>query len=149
MLLTPHFSLEELTVTSRRDIDNTPTPEARARLLVLCTEILEPLRARFGPLRINSGYRSPALNAVIPGSARNSAHLYGCAADVAPPAGVTVRDMLVWIRDESGLPYDQVIDELKGTGAAWLHVGMLRPGYGPEPRREALVMRNGAYSTFA
>ncbi len=108
--LSEHFTLEEMTATSHREIVNTPLPEHVQNLRKLCGEFLEPLRLRFGPLRINSGYRSPALNADIPGSARDSAHSYGCAADIAPPNGTAVRDMLLWIRDESGLDVDQVID---------------------------------------
>jgi hypothetical protein len=35
------------------------------------------------PIRINSAYRNPARNAKLPGSARNSRHLYGDAVDIA------------------------------------------------------------------
>ena len=40
------------------------------------------LRARVGPMRINSGYRSLAHNAATPGAAKNSLHRLGMAADV-------------------------------------------------------------------
>ena len=147
--LSEHFTLEEMTVTSHTEVDNTPQPEHLENLKKLCSEFLEPLRLRFGPLRINSGYRSPALNAAVPGSAKDSAHRYGCAADIAPPDGTTVRDMVLWLRDESGLDFDQAIDELRSpTGSPWLHLGMLRPDHEPQPRKQCLVMRNGRYTEF-
>lgn len=47
--------------------------------------VLECVRAKTGgrPLRIVSGYRSPAYNRRI-GGARNSQHIYGRAADLEP-----------------------------------------------------------------
>jgi uncharacterized protein YcbK (DUF882 family) len=54
---------------------------------------LERLRATIGaPLRIVSGYRSPATNAAI-GGAPNSQHLYGRAADI-PSGYATVAQAL-------------------------------------------------------
>lgn len=47
---------------------------------------LEKLRRELGrPIRIVSGYRDPAYNASIPGAARSSQHMYGCAADLDYP----------------------------------------------------------------
>lgn len=154
MQLSPHFSLAELTFTSHTEVDNSPEPfdyngtqvDPLANLKTLCNDFLEPLRARFGPLVINSGFRSRALNAVIPGSAKDSAHSYGCAADIHPPDGVSVRDMLIWARDNLK-GWDQLIDEQK-SGAPWLHLGILRPGHEAKPRGMTLIMRNGSYSQF-
>lgn len=147
MQLSPHFTLEEMIVTSRHGVDNTPDEMSCHRLVRLTNDFLEPIRARFGPLHINSGYRSPTLNAVIPGSAKDSAHCYGCAADIRPPSGVTPADMVRWIVRESGLDFDQVIDEER-AGGRWLHIGMLRPGHEAKPRRQSLVNRDGVWSKF-
>jgi hypothetical protein len=37
-----------------------------------------------GPVSVISGYRDPQRNASIPGASKNSQHLYGNAADIAP-----------------------------------------------------------------
>ena len=65
MKLTEHFSLAELTFSAtaqRKQIDNTP-PVAIVQNLHLLAAGLEDVRAALGglPLRINSGYRCPAL----------------------------------------------------------------------------------------
>ena len=99
--LSPHFTLTELTHTNHTAVDNTPPPEAVVRLTQLCREALEVIRQEFGPLRITSGYRSPALNAVIPGAAKDSAHSYGCAADLQSADGYDVTTIVRWIIEET------------------------------------------------
>ena len=72
----------------------------------------------------------------------------GCAADIDPiTKGVTTRDMVLWLRDESGLDYDQVIDEYAGKTSNWLHLGMKKPGM-KKARKETLLFRDGKYSLF-
>ena len=145
-LLSAHFSLGELTHTAHANIDNSPSDEIVYQLQLLCTRYLEPLRTQFGPLWVSSGYRCPKLNALI-GGVPDSAHIFGCAADLVPMAsGVTVTQMVAWLAT-SGLDYDQIIDEGAGE-VAWCHIGMLRPGFETAPRRECLTYRNGLYTPF-
>lgn len=149
--LSPHFALNELARTAHRYIDNTPGPAEIERLTKLCVEFLEPIRERFGPLWITSGFRCQKLNQCIGGS-ETSAHMYGCAADfvpiVRPPLlEIPTAEIVNWIIDESWLPFDQVIDEYSST-ANWIHLGMLRPVGRQSSRRQALTMRNGKYSAF-
>lgn len=140
-----HFSWAELTNTQVRDILNAPGPLEKANLVELATGWLEPLRAKFGPLYVTSAFRCPELNTRIGGSP-NSAHQYGCAADLVPLRhGVTVTDMLLWIRDESGLIVDQVIDEKARGPTGWLHLSHKHPSY-PTPRRQFLRMRGGQFT---
>lgn len=42
------------------------------------------------PIKINSGFRCPRHNAETEGSSPTSAHMYGVAADLAVPKGLTV-----------------------------------------------------------
>jgi hypothetical protein len=65
--------------------------QARVRARDLAKR-LERVRKAGGDRRLdlNSVYRTKAHNATIPGSATNSAHLRGFAADIAPPAGMTL-----------------------------------------------------------
>lgn len=63
-------------------IDNTPPSAVIKNLKILCTQILEPVRQRFGhPLTITSGFRCVKLNRIV-GGQPNSYHLKGMAADI-------------------------------------------------------------------
>ncbi len=130
--ISPHFSWMELTTTSVRGIDNTPSPREMANLQRLCLTILEPLRREFGPWFVSSGYRSPAINRVIGGSV-NSRHMDGLAVDGAPlnPA-LRWTDIVHWVAEHT--PCDQVILEYN----RWLHVGAALDG--AEPRRQRLMI---------
>jgi uncharacterized protein YcbK (DUF882 family) len=80
--LSPHFTSEEFDCH-----DGTPVPtHAHLDLISLCRLYLEPLRVRFGPVTIVSGYRTLTYNARV-GGAPLSYHVYksdrwGVAADV-------------------------------------------------------------------
>jgi hypothetical protein len=145
--LSPHFSLREMVVTAHRYIDNTPSPETVERLRELCGDYLEHIREQFGPLIITSGYRCPQLNTAIGGS-KSSAHPYGCAGDFVPRYQIPTAQIVNWVAAQSGLDFDQVIDEYSST-ANWVHLGILRPIGGRTPRKQALAMRDGKYSVFA
>lgn len=129
--LSPNFTLAELTASDTADaqgIDNTPPPDVVAELWRTAA-LLEKIRACCGdnPVTVTSGYRCPALNAAV-GGASNSAHLYGCAADIVIPG---FGDPLAVCRAVE--PYvvawgiDQLIFE-SGGGAVWCHVGRPIPG---------------------
>jgi hypothetical protein len=131
MQLTEHFSLEELTFSSTatvRGIDNTPSSETVANLSVLAVA-LEAVRALLGfPLRIDSGYRCPALNVAVRG-VPDSAHLTGFAADfICPQFGVPL-EIVKKIAGGSGIRFDQLIQE--GT---WVHLSVA-----PTMRQEVLT----------
>ena len=58
--LTPHFKLYEFTrsgVAADHDLSNCPNAAQTAALEALCQNVLEPLRHRFGPIVISSGFR--------------------------------------------------------------------------------------------
>jgi len=143
--LSPFFSLKEFTRSStatRLRIDNTPTEEHFKNLAGLCRHVLTPLRIAVGtPIRISSGYRSPALNKAVKGSS-NSQHCAGEAADFTIP-GYSIRetvDLMTTLR----LPFDQLIDEF----GEWVHVS-----HGPRQRRQVLKARHNSagkvvYSSF-
>src|SRR4051812_43333908 len=111
MMLSPHFSLEELTATQHRGIDNTPSPEAVENLKLLANETLELVRMLLGPVHINSGYRSPELNAAV-GGQPNSQHCEGRAADFILTR-FSLQEAPRRIREQH-LIYDQLIYEFGG-----------------------------------
>ena len=73
-------------------------PDARENIRALVEEVLDPVREAFGgPIVVNSGYRCPRHNAAV-GGVRNSQHLRGDAADIAP-AGFKIQDSGFRIQD--------------------------------------------------
>ena len=124
MNLSPHFTLEEMIKSQSGDragIDNLPSAAHREALRALCTHVLEPIRERFGPVIITSGYRGPKLNRMVGGSV-TSQHCDGEASDIEVP-GVSNADLARWI--ETHLQYDQLILECHKPGvpdSGWVHV---------------------------
>lgn len=125
MKLTNNFTLQELIKSEtalRRGIDNTPTVAVVERLKLLAEQVLQPVRDHYGKgVKVNSGYRAPAVNDAVGGSA-NSDHLTGYAADIEIP-GVSNYELAQWI--EANLPYTQLILEFYTQGvpdSGWVHV---------------------------
>jgi len=144
--LSDHFLLKELCYTSHRTIDNTPPDEVVTRLRLLSWKVLEPIREEFGAVRVNSGYRCPELNKKI-GGAKDSAHLYGVAADIDLISNDRkLQEVVNWVLD-SELDFDQIILESSST-ANWIHIGSLRPDHEKVPRRQALRFKNGTYTVY-
>lgn len=86
MLVTPHFSTDEFAC---HDTARTPYPPewVELRLRPLC-EQLEAIRTIIErPLHVDSGYRTEAYNRSLVGSAPNSQHCQGRAADIVVPDG--------------------------------------------------------------
>lgn len=129
MNLSPHFTLEELTATQHREIDNTAPPEVVANLK-RTAQGLEEIRTLLGvPVIVSSGYRCPALNKAV-GGQPNSQHMTGQAADFIAPQFGSPRTVASRIAD-SGLDVDQCIVEFD----RWVHVS-----FAPSPRRQFLVI---------
>ena len=63
--LSPHFTLGEMLITNHRYLDNTPTIDDLIRLERFCLEFMEPVRNRFGPIWVSSGFRAKNLNQAI------------------------------------------------------------------------------------
>lgn len=132
MKLSPHFSLSEMTrsgTAEKRGLDNTPDEAALEALKSLCENVLEPLRVDIGkPMRVNSAYRAPEVNAAVGGS-KTSQHCKGEAADVEIN-GMPNGDLAQKIID-MGLPFDQLILEFYTPGepnSGWVHVSHKKDG---------------------
>lgn len=121
--LTEHFSLKEMIQSGtaiRLNIDNSPSAEAIDNLQLLCTNVLEPLRRRFGVIRVTSGYRSLELNKAVGGS-RTSQHMKGQAADIHVSSFEMGRKMMDFLCDN--VTFDQALLEHSAkSGSRWLHV---------------------------
>lgn len=125
MNLTANFSLHEMTKSEtalRKNMPNEPTEADIANLKLLAEKVLQPLRDHYGVgIKVNSGYRSPDVNAAVGGS-RTSDHCKGQAADIEI-AGVPNATLAQYIKDS--LQYTQLILEFYTPGvpdSGWVHV---------------------------
>lgn len=123
-----YFTINELinsSTATAKGIDNKPGLVEEANLISLVAHILDPLREAYGkPIRVNSGYRSPALNKAI-GGATSSQHMKGQAADITAGSrkeNQKLFDLII----EKKLPFDQLIFEQgdKKVGPDWVHVSL-------------------------
>lgn len=146
MTLTQHFSFEELTRTRQADLQDVNRREALDYIdrLKLVAQMLEVIRAKFGVVRVNSGFRGPALNAATKGASPTSQHCKGEAADIVCPA-VTVDVLHRWIVVESGIAFGQCILE-KPPGSAWLHISLGAPYRDPRKCGESLYFDGKSYT---
>lgn len=123
MKLSAHFDLCEFTRSEsakREGVSNNPTPEHLENIKILCEKVLEPIRAKFGPINISSGYRSADLNHFIGGSL-NSDHCKGRAADIDMDGhGGEVTNKMIFDYIKDNLEMDQLINEFNYS---WVHVG--------------------------
>jgi len=133
MLLTPHFTLEELTVTDHREFDNTPNSSEINNLKRLA-ELLEEVKTLLGgkPIMVNSAFRSKQVNDAV-GSKDTSQHRVGCAADIRVP-GMSP-DEVVKAVIASNIGYDQIIREFN----SWTHISVPNNPSGT-PRKQALII---------
>jgi hypothetical protein len=140
--MTPHFTLEELTHTDHRELDNTPNESEIANIQRLA-EFLEQVKEVLGgkPIMVNSAFRSKAVNDAV-GSKDTSQHRIGCAADIRVPS--MTPDQVVRAIIASDLGYDQIIREFD----RWTHVSIPNT---PEakPRKQALIIDRTGTRAFA
>ncbi|RHI11542.1 peptidase M15 [Bacteroides sp. AM16-24] len=102
----------------RRAIDNRLPKELLPNVQALVNNVLDPLREAYGkPIRVNSGFRCPALNKAVKGSA-TSDHMTGRAADITGGSPAENKKLFYMIQ-ELELPFDQLIDE---KHFSWVHV---------------------------
>lgn len=108
--LTDHFTLAEFCVTGSK-LKNVPPAAYHGRLRALA-RTLEIIRDELGgyPIRITSGYRSPAVNEAVGGS-KTSDHMTGYAADFTHSHYGTeqVFNACLWLKERDMLAFDQLI----------------------------------------
>ena len=142
MNLSPHFTLEELTHTDHRTLDNTPNEQELANLQRLA-EFLEDVKEALGgkPIMVNSAFRSKQVNDAV-GSKDTSQHRIGCAADIRVPS--MTPDQVVRAIIASDLGFDQVIREFD----RWTHISIPNQA-GGSPRKQALIIDKAGTRAFA
>ena len=148
MQLSDHFTLSELTKSStaeRRGIDNEPGPSEIENLILVCDQILEPVREHYGiPFAPNSGFRGLELNRAI-GSSDGSQHVKGEAVDFEVP-GIANKDVALWVMENC--EFDQLILEFYKEGipdSGWVHCSYT---IDKENRKSARVFDGKTWTTF-
>lgn len=153
--LTPNFTLEELTHTDHRELDNTPTTAEKCIIdgkevmvnayenLPRLANFLEQLKVILGgkPIMVNSAFRSEAVNTAV-GSKNTSDHRRGCAADIRVP-GMTPDEVTRAII-ASELPYQQVIREFD----RWTHVA-ITTNESDVPKKSKLIIDKQGTRAYA
>ena len=143
MYMTKNFSYFEMIKSSTADrmgVSNEPTTEHVINLVNLCNFILQPVREEFGPIRISSGYRSPALNAKIGGSGK-SQHCNGEAADFES-SRISNPKLAAWI--SKNLEFYQLILEFydgKNPNSGWVHCSYKKDGTNRKSTLTALKVK--------
>lgn len=144
--LSKYFTLEEMTRTSKAHLQQENLAESRPytkAIADLCAFILDPIRARFGPVLISSGFRGKRLTEAV-NSKPTSQHCKGEAADFIV-SGVKCATIVEWVATESGLPFGQVILEQPGDGREWVHISLGEP-YRKKNNRQVLHWNGKAYT---
>jgi hypothetical protein len=143
MNLTLHVSVAEFERSDaaiKHGISNKMNEFEKERAIELCKNVFEPIRRYVGkPIKINSGFRSAALNKRIGGS-KTSQHVLGEAMDL----DLHDRELFEWILDN--IEYDQAIYEAGNDEEAdWFHISY-RKG---RNRKQALRMiKKGGKTTY-
>lgn len=108
--LSTNFTLWELIRSKHTDLIEWPSTDVIRELRKLAQNILQPIRDKWGRIKINSGYRNPTLNKKV-GGVRNSIHqvvynneIIGAASDIVP-LDAELEEVFEWAYDN--------IDDLK------------------------------------
>jgi len=166
MRISQNFSLQELVYSPTAlhagiDQEEHLDTNAVARITALVLAVLQPVRDKFGPTKVNSCFRSKPLNDLVNGSS-NSAH---CCQGTKSAADIEIYseevsnlELAEWIRDN--LEFDQLILEnyapervskitgkAEGPNSGWVHVSYSSVG---DNRKEVLrmVKKNGKAKYF-
>ena len=124
MKLSKNFTraeIEHSNTAKRLGISNEMSEKHLENMQRLIDNLIQPLRDELGPIRISSGYRSPALNRAIGGSSR-SQHSRAEALDIQfwKDGKMNNKVLYDWIID-SGLEFDQMINEFDFS---WIHISL-------------------------
>jgi zinc D-Ala-D-Ala carboxypeptidase len=140
--LTPHFSLEELTVTDHREFDNVPN-DVETKNLKRLAQFLEQVKTVLDgkPIMVNSAFRCKQVNDAV-GSKDSSQHRTGNACDFRVPS--LTPDEVVKLVIASDLEYDQVIREFD----RWTHISVPNEPTGTA-RKQALIIDKSGTRPYA
>lgn len=127
--LTKNFSYEELVASStakKLGLDNTPNELEKGKLKLLAERVLQPIRDAWNaPIKVNSAFRSEAVNKAV-GGVKTSQHRLGEAADIvvgSKEGNKKLFNFIVKLINEKKINVGQLIDEYNYS---WIHVSLPR-----------------------
>jgi len=131
----PNFKYKEFVksdTATRLGIDNTPNRQQWENIEKLAVNVLQPIRNKFGSIRITSGFRSEELCIAIGSFSMingkrvvTSNHARGEASDIEPAVkGVTLMDLAEW--SYNNLEFRTLICEYFPEG--WIHIDYREDG---------------------
>ena len=147
--ISKHITLKEATYSATgeaKKIDNSPTAEHLASMKLLAEKVFEPVREWYGkPIKINSFYRSKALNLAIPGSSLTSQHSKGEAMDMDTASD----NKKIFEYIKNNLDFDQMIWEFGTTeNPDWVHVSYKASGNRKQILRAKKVNGKSKYESY-
>lgn len=142
MNLSRNFSLAELTKTDTGAV-NVPNDEQLYKLLIVAQYLLQPVRDKFGPVHVTSGFRSEFVHEAIrkvqnAPTSSTSQHLLGEAVDFIPEGDID--EVFEWCKEN--LTFGQLILEVH-NGKKWIHISLPRLN---KSNMQVLLFENGTYS---
>ena len=147
MIISDHITYAEAihsNTAKRKRIDNTPNPTQVDAMKLTAELVFEPLREWVGgPIKVNSFFRSVALNEAI-GGVSSSQHCKGQAIDLDDVYGrKSNAEMYRWVKEN--LCFDQLIWEF-GTdmNPNWIHISYVSK---EENRNRCLKAYKESYKT--
>ena len=136
----PNFRYGELVKSDtalRLGIPNIPNEIQWANLELVAQHVLQPVRDRWGRIRVTSGFRSPELCVAI-GSTKRSTHTFGWAVDFEPvDTSIKLFDIMDWMY--MNLAFDTLIAEFFPHG--WIHCT-----YRSDSKRQRLKLKDSTHN---
>lgn len=136
-----YFNMNEMTASNtavRKGIKNLPNKDEQDNLRRLML-IMDIIREEYGaPIIVNSGFRCKELNELI-GGAKNSDHLFGCAADIRSCSNSKAENKrlfntIVMLANGGKIKLRQIIDE---HNFSWVHIS-INSKYNPYKNNQIL-----------
>jgi len=109
-----------------KGINNEPDETHLTAMRIVANACFELARDHFGPIKVNSFYRCPALNEAVKGSP-TSQHMKGEAIDMDRGSREKNKELFDWCK--ANIKYDQLIWEFgDATGPDLVHISFSRNG---------------------
>jgi len=138
--ITEHFSIDEVTITQDRTVDNS-LPNSLYPAVLHTAQQMEKIRVILGkPILVSSWFRCHALNFRV-GSSSKSAHPKGEAVDFMSPGYSALQICKKILGADPKISFDQLILE-----HSWVHIAFNFDPLKPNRNQVLSLLSNGTFS---